>query len=1328
MEHTYFHKLSKLLWRVLVAGVVLLAVYVSVGRFLMSNVGAYKAEILSQLNNRLPFLIEAEDISGEWHSFTPELVLRGMRLRFPEGAQAPVELVEGRLAIDTLQTLRTRALKGSHLALEGLSLQGEISDDGRFRIVGFGGGRGGFADWLEDFLGNVEQVALVDNNLEVSLPGGEQRTLGLNLLLNREGKRRTLSARLVSTTGTVITATADGVGNPFDSRTYSGDLYLKVALPSLTALRDMLPAAANSKILVDGAVELDAWIAWKSGEPSIEASLTARDLVVNLVEQDRTIPIESLAVQGTLLQQRNRWTLFASDLVLARNGQMLELPRLQVDSWGDSLRLRATDVQLAQVNALVTGLASVPQNLVDVLETLRPEGQLQRVQFSLDDYADLAEGWSLEANFEDVSVESWKGAPGVTSGEGYLNLQPGAGEVIIDSQQFSLAFPALYKDPLFYDEIYGKITLDWDSEHLKLGSGLLTASGVEGTANALFGLNIPFSKTPVGIEMELLVGLEDSHPIHRTKYLPYTLNEALLGWLRSSLGEGKVERGAFLWRGSLRKGLAPHRTIQLFFDVTDTELNYHPSWPQVSKLAGLVLIDDTNVSVWSERARLYDTDVDYLSAEAWLGESKQMQLAISGLMRGDASDGLEVINNSPLTGVVGGAFGDWQLTGELATRLDLQMNLGDVSQPPAVNVETDLNNAELLIRPGELSITGLTGELLYSTERGLSAERLTGELWGRPVVASVVQEGVEDLAPGVAYDPGTSPVLVRVDGEVESAALQDWQKLEQLALAQGSTEVSALVTVTPGETPLFTATSDLVGVSLDLPEPFSKDAGDSFPLQVHLPLAADQMVLWLNGDDVIQLMLDITGGGMRGGSLTFGREPLPVRPGGLVVGGSVGRVDEPQWETFVYTYFVGEPEGEDAPGFPIDVALENLRVNKLDLWGQTFRDILLNVSKQPESGNWRVAAQTDWFSGELDVDEAVTAGTLKVARLDLAGLDTLNTGEEKSGAAEPLQLPDLAVSIAALYSDNLLLGNLDFSLMTREDQLMASDISANIGGMVTNPEKPASYVWRQGASNESSFNAAFSFRDLGDVFARLEYQRILESRRGSLQIDLDWPGGPQDFALARSTGEVLIEAREGRFLEAPEGASGTLRVVSLLNFAGVIRRLSLSHMFESGIPFDSLEGESHLHAGTIEVDAIEVKGASSGFRFSGLVELPDESQPQTVNGELVVTLPVANNLPWVAALAAGLPVAAGVFVVSKVFEKQVNRFSSGVYKISGDLEEPEVVFDRIFDDSEAAGLITQPPEPAVSEAGAEDPNAGRLGGTGQDGAVEPAGAADPNTF
>ncbi|MEY3005982.1 MAG: hypothetical protein RI942_324, partial [Pseudomonadota bacterium] len=49
------------------------------------------------------------------------------------------------------------------------------------------------------------------------------------------------------------------------------------------------------------------------------------------------------------------------------------------------------------------------------------------------------------------------------------------------------------------------------------------------------------------------------------------------------------------------------------------------------------------------------------------------------------------------------------------------------------------------------------------------------------------------------------------------------------------------------------------------------------------------------------------------------------------------------------------------------------------------------------------------------------------------------------------------------------------------------------------------------------------------------------------------------------------------------------------------------------------------------------------------------------------------------ALTGGLPAAAGVYVISKIFEKQVDKFSSAVYRISGTWQEPVLKFDRLFD-------------------------------------------------
>jgi len=206
-----------------------------------------------------------------------------------------------------------------------------------------------------------------------------------------------------------------------------------------------------------------------------------------------------------------------------------------------------------------------------------------------------------------------------------------------------------------------------------------------------------------------------------------------------------------------------------------------------------------------------------------------------------------------------------------------------------------------------------------------------------------------------------------------------------------------------------------------------------------------------------------------------------------------------------------------------------------------------------------------------------------------------------------------------------------------------------------------------------------SFEDFGEVLASYQYQRIVETSAGSVKLDWRWPGNPGAFELVDTTGQMSIDVESGRFLKTSGAAEGTLRVVGILNLAEFVRRLSLdlSYAFESGIPFDSISGELDFDEGIVDVPKMDILGRTSRFQFVGKADVQESS----VDGELVATLPIASNLPWIAALVSGLPAAVAVYVISKLFTKQFDQFSSAVYRVQGPWDDPAVDFQRIFDDS-----------------------------------------------
>jgi uncharacterized protein YhdP len=389
-----------------------------------------------------------------------------------------------------------------------------------------------------------------------------------------------------------------------------------------------------------------------------------------------------------------------------------------------------------------------------------------------------------------------------------------------------------------------------------------------------------------------------------------------------------------------------------------------------------------------------------------------------------------------------------------------------------------------------------------------------------------------------------------------------------------------------------------------------------------------------------------------------------------------------QWQDFIARYIEDDFIASLEQGGGLSVEIDTLGADTLVFMDQDIRDVVFSLESQ--SGPWNIFAETDWLAGNLRFAADGEMSTLAIRSLDLGALDQLALSSAADG--EPLKIPDVSVSIKGLHMDEMTLGELGFVLKNEGDTLVAENIVGNIAGLEMAVDTPASLRWLPGAeAGKTSIKAQLEFADIGSTLEQLGYQRVLETESGRFDVTLDWPGGPQSFSLGDAQGSLVIALGEGRFLNAPEGASGALRVLNILNLAEIIGRLSLTHMFKSGIPFHAVDGEVFLQDGSIEVANIEVEGSTGGFQFSGVADVRSES----LDGNLVITLPVANNLPWIVALTAGLPVAAGVFVVSKVFEKQVNRLTSGVYRVSGSWDDPQVNFDRIFDDSSAARLKSE---------------------------------------
>jgi len=170
----------------------------------------------------------------------------------------------------------------------------------------------------------------------------------------------------------------------------------------------------------------------------------------------------------------------------------------------------------------------------------------------------------------------------------------------------------------------------------------------------------------------------------------------------------------------------------------------------------------------------------------------------------------------------------------------------------------------------------------------------------------------------------------------------------------------------------------------------------------------------------------------------------------------------------------------------------------------------------------------------------------------------------------------------------------------------------------------------------------------------------------TLSGTVDWRGQPGDFHLSRLDGELTFKAEDGRFLKLEPGSG---KLLGLFNVNTLARRFKLdfSDVFKEGLAFDRIEGEAGIIAGRLQTDGIFIAGPAALIELRGATSLVDE----TYDLKVMVGPQLGGNLSLAGAIAN--PAAgAMIFVLQRVFKKQMAKLIRYKYAVTGDWDEPEV--------------------------------------------------------
>lgn len=1258
-------RLGRQLWRSSVWLCLLLllvtTLYVVAGRVLTPMLNAYRVEVQDWLSRQLERPLHLGRLHAGWQGLSPHFYAEDVRLG---EAEQSLHIERLHFRPDMLGSLLRGSWSLSAISLQGLEAELQQQDEvWLLNGIALGGNPDDLpTDW-KHILGQLERIrhlSLVDTQLRISPQGSAPFVLekaGFTLERRANGTQLQASVRLPD--GQPLALSLSALGSLEDIGRTSLDAY--VSMPDSDWLQ-WLPAKLRSELpaelqLDKATLALQAWLQVERGQ--------LRQLVFDSPGgrlsgrwQQQELDIGLGRVQGRFAADNTERVLWLPQLNVRwlPQAQMQNLSLQARQDAGQPMETGAIEIAMPQLQleplmAAVLRHVPLPALAHDIVQQLDFRGQLRNTRLRWTPGVPWQQQLEYDTNVLGLDYSPWEDVPGATGISGRLFGSLAGGELHLDSDAFSLYLRELFAEPWQYRQARARLTWSLaENFDFVLTSPYLQVVGDEGELAGDFVIQLP---TTAGREpyMDLRVGMRDGDASHKAKYLPLVLRDhqpELWDWLHEAIRGGDVHQGYFQYQGSLAAG-APEtaRSISLYFDVSRAELAYQPGWPVLQDGRAQVFVHDDGVEIAIERAQILQTRIEDARAEVVYARGGHATLQVDARLDSSLPDALHIVQQTPLAAQLP-VMADWQGDGALTGRLQVQVPFA-TQQPVHVLLDLQLDNNNLYMPGLDIRLQQLQGALAVDSQKGLTSPALLGRFLEQPFTAS--------MRPAAGSQEWSSQIRAR--GNMPVTRLQKWLGYTHALPMAGNFTYQLDLSVAERGSQLA-ITTDLQGVSIDLPAPLNKQASEKITTSWHMTLdGAEQHYRLLYGSRLNGLFALSGPGQTVRGELVLGERVarLPATDG-LRIRGQLAQLQVPDWLAALERY---SPAASGSGG----VALQELELElgHLEGFGIPLEHARLNV--KPNRGGWLVQLASRQATGTIRVP---ASGPLVVnlERLQLPVADAESAVLQSMSGLTPAEVPAMQVKVGELLLGGESLGTLEFASLPAAGEVRFGGIAANFKGL----QLQGDLRWSGTTVTRSAFQGVISGKQLEHILHDWGYAKSMSSEHFTVGLDLSWPDAPQDFSMERLSGTANLKFRKGQ-LSAVDGSAQALRIFGLLNFDTIGRRLRLdfSDLWSKGLSYDRVDGIIDIDRGVFRTrEPLTLKGVSSDLSVTGQLNLPTGQ----VNAEIQVEMPISRNLP-LAAVAVGAPAVGGaLFVIDRLVGDRFARMAAVRYKMTGDWQDPQI--------------------------------------------------------
>jgi uncharacterized protein YhdP len=1242
-----YRALGSLIWRTSIALLVLVAVVVSLATALVPLLPAVNTSLVAEIESRTGFDAQVGGITAEMEGFRPKLALEDLNIRNKKTATSVFRAGRLQITLNPWRSLLQRQLILAEMRASDVAIPARLTNEATGIVVPID---------PSVFATEIERLAL--ENMRVSLVrelSDTERVLELvvDLDLRREGSNRKLQLLATGDGGLTVSIVGSGVGNPLDLSRFAGSLRGRVSSDDIGLISEFFDAD------VSGTSDLLFWTDATAGQASTVFEVTGDAL---FPASDARLPSIAFSVNGSaMLDSNESWVNIAQASVTLEQGPV-HFNDINVGLTTTDWELLVNDLDLASSAQLLMEAGLIPDSVREPLAAASISGTINALSLG-----GSLSGKSIErvaVDFDDIFVKEDTPLPGVSGLSGSLMLSGTAGQLQVNSSDLTLGIPTQYPNPMQLGNVNAVIDFDLIDDQVLIRSGRATARADDFEAVALLTGEIPLSPTSGrSPTLNVVLGSGRAPASRALAFTPMTIDPDAYRWMQTSLGTGQATQIGFILRGAVRKVDFPFRSIQLSALANLDAVTMMPGLPLAESLIGHVGIDNGLVTFDVDSALVGGLDISEGLVQVGKRDAIRM-LAAQATIDGTLPVAIEQVAGIPYVPErVAKALRDLTVNGGVRGYFDLSMPIKGAAKIPAIATRVEVSEATVSVASPPITLQQVNGEFVYEYPRGIADGSLAARFENQDVLLDLNLDAAEL---GLSQKGLSIATSARLGGA-------DVNRLLGVTVSDGLLEGNSAFDIVfqAGDGVALNVTSDLDGLAIGLPVPFSKAREQSEPLEMDLRIS-DAVSIDATYSNNLSLSIVQDGENAWRALASIGEVSSEltlddVDTGTAVISGRVEELDISAWADTQARFNSGGDLGLPA------IIWRDFSVDRLALGGAALG--AFSSTGQYEGGLTSLGLVGDFIKAQIDFDGPEAQLDIQIDSLSIDSLPTLNTEALNIESDDPAAAswPAMKIAIDSLIFKGQDLGSLSFDASISKSSVDLAQFDGSLDGVTFGPESQFSWLRGDGSTTRASLD--LTLPSAGEALTFLDAKSVVDFSSGRVLGKVEWPGAPTDFQANQVTGDLELQLTSGSFLPVPSQATDPLRFIGVFNLAGLVQRANVNQLFDPGLTFDRASGDFSLGRGDVTINEFAIRNGGGRLTLGGLYDMGSEN----IDAELVVTLPLVDNIPWVAALAGGLPIAAGAYLASKVFEDQMKSLSSGVYSVSGPVSSPEVKFVRVFD-------------------------------------------------